>query len=156
MQRQREEEAEARRQARAAEKVTAARRPVVPAAAAAVAAEPVRSNEPDKWRRGAVPPLPASRSAVEPTPPRSDSPAAGAAPKFRPGAVGSSWREKEEKKRQEAARGAPTPAAVPSRVATGTDSLRSGSPAPAAPKKDDDGFQTVASAGKYRPPRRAV
>ncbi|PPQ90337.1 hypothetical protein CVT25_007739 [Psilocybe cyanescens] len=168
LQQRREEEALARRAAQKAMPAPTA----VPTALRAGG-----KDEPSAWRRSSatpansVPVTPTRASADAPaaaaaaaTPLRSESPAPGAAPaKYRPGALGGAgggWRAREQER---AAGGGAAPAAaaaatVPAR-AVGTASPRPSSPAPLKeePKKDDDGFQTVASSrgggGVWRPRR---
>ncbi|KJA16787.1 hypothetical protein HYPSUDRAFT_147298 [Hypholoma sublateritium FD-334 SS-4] len=140
LQAQREEEAEGRRQARAAEKLAASRKPLVAVPAAVRAAV---KEEPSEWRRNS--PAPPIRAGAGTPPVRSESPAP--VPKFvRPGApavaAGGGWRAKAAAKEAAAKGGAPA-------VASGTASPRPSSPAPLReePKKEDDGFQTVARGG---------
>ncbi|KAJ6629911.1 hypothetical protein B0H10DRAFT_1985801 [Mycena sp. CBHHK59/15] len=149
LQAQREEEAEARRIVRAAEKNAPVRKPIVPTPPSTLRASAPATNGEGVWRRGAT--TPASSTPATPTrggalgtPPRAESPSPAVA-KYVPGALraaaggaGSGWRE-----RQEAARNASTNA--------GTAPARVASPAPVPtsphakeePVKDDDGFQTV-------------
>ncbi|OSX63047.1 hypothetical protein POSPLADRAFT_1169649 [Postia placenta MAD-698-R-SB12] len=121
LQQQREEEASARAAARAAEKNRA---PTAPPVRASVSGDSV-------WRRStpaaSTPAAPSPRQAAA-TLPRSESPV----PKFRPGAVQSSWRERETAKK----------------AAEAGQTVRPSSPVPRAlPKeeasKNDDGFQPV-------------
>ncbi|KAF8874251.1 hypothetical protein CPB84DRAFT_1817913 [Gymnopilus junonius] len=196
LQQQREEEAEARRAARAAEKAAERERERTGAFARKPALErPLAAKEEGGggvWRRSAatggttpgssVPGTPTRASAVAAEAPnsRSASPApGGAAPKYRPGALGgSSWREREKEKA--AAGGGPGPGgahghhghtpsvgshAAHAAHANGANGARPASPAPARfereinrekeePKKDDDGFQTVSSSrGVWKPKR---
>ncbi|TFK83250.1 hypothetical protein K466DRAFT_555389 [Polyporus arcularius HHB13444] len=136
-QQQREEEAlrrQAERKAQAAQAQAPQARPTS------------RVQEPDVWRRTGPPASP--RVGVA-TPPRSESPApaAAAAGKYKPGALGGGgggWRAREAAKQQ-----APPADAAPARPA---------SPAvQAAPKeepsKDTDGFQTVEKKSVWRPSR---
>ncbi|PBK70465.1 hypothetical protein ARMSODRAFT_955964 [Armillaria solidipes] len=136
LQQKREEEAEARRAARAAERNRGP--PTIS-----------RTNGTgDAWRRStptnSMPPTPTRAATVGSAPPRPESPSP-AASKYRPagglGGGGGGWRAREE------ARLAGT--------GSGTNTPRPASPAPAkeATQKDDDGFQTVAKPGVWRPRR---
>ncbi|KAJ7726286.1 hypothetical protein DFH07DRAFT_906601 [Mycena maculata] len=154
LQQQREDEAEARRIARAAEKnAPPVRKPIVPAPPSGRAAPAANGGgEGGVWRRGtgtpSVPSTPTRAGTLNGTPPRAESPSPAVA-KYVPGALraaggGGGWRE-----RQEAARLAN---AAPARVA----SPASPAPPPAKeePPKDDDGFQTVPEKkGVWRPRR---
>ncbi len=133
LQQNRQEEAEARRKARHLE----------------TTAPP--KEEPTAWRRG----QPSTVLARDGPPSRSESPALGAAPKYRPGAFGTSggWRARE------AAGVAPSPARPTARPVIGTPSSKSESPAPPQVKEkeetrnDEDGFQTVPSKGVWKAKR---
>ncbi|KAJ7019631.1 translation initiation factor eIF3a [Mycena alexandri] len=162
LQQQREDEAEARRQARFAEKSAPVRKPIVPAARTAAPAAPAAANGGDGgvWRRpGAtpapsVPATPTRAGTLTGTPPRAESPSP-AVQKYVPGALrggapGGGWRERQQAAAAAAASGG---ASSPARVA-------SPAPAPAAaapkeePPKDDEGFQTVPEKkGVWRPRR---
>ena len=131
LQQQREEEAEERRRQRRM------------AAAAPPARAPVKE---DVWRRGSpAPPTPTRNTA--PLPASDAAPAAG---RYRPGAFGGGaggggWRAREAaKKEAEASGNAPSRPESPA--------PRAAPPAQPAPK-DDDGFQTVAPKGVWRPKR---
>jgi translation initiation factor 3 subunit A len=132
-------------------------------ASSAVPVRAVPKEETGVWRRTPVNSVPATptRAAADTTspPPRAESPAPA---KFRPGALGGGgWRQREQEKAgggaapSNGAAAAGPAAAVPSRV-SGTASPRPSSPAPLReePRKDDDGFQTVAGGrGVWRPRR---
>lgn len=141
LQLQREEEAEARRQARAAEKLAPVRKPIVVAPPSVAA----RATNGDVWRRptptNSVPATP-TRASLS-TPPRAESPSPAApSNKYRPGALSGAapggWRAREQTKTAEAPvsrTGTPRPASpAPSPLVT--------SPKEDA-KTDDDGFQKV-------------
>ncbi|KAL1729149.1 hypothetical protein EV714DRAFT_285140 [Schizophyllum commune] len=143
LQREREEEAERRRaERRAAERAAPAAASGRPSIFGRNA--PAAETGGNAWRRSTpVPERTASPAPAAPTPVAAD-----AAPaKYRPGALGGGggWRAREQAK---------------AAGASGTPSPRPASPAqpPASPAKadapkDDDGFQTVASRGVWRPRR---
>lgn len=142
LQQRRQEEAEARAQARHKENASPSRKPP--------------AKEELTWRRN----QPSVVSTREGPPSRSESPAAGAAPKYRPGAFsgtsGSSWRAREAA--APAASGAPTSAGPTARPTIGMQSKSESSAPPHTKekeevKRDDDGFQTIPSRVPWKPRR---
>ncbi|KAJ7725963.1 hypothetical protein B0H16DRAFT_1698201 [Mycena metata] len=144
LQQQREDEAEARRQARFAESQPLSASPSSPPRAPPHPPPPMAVTV-------VVPVTPTRAGTLTGTPPRAESPSP-AVQKYVPGALrggapGGGWRERQAAAAAAAAGGPPSP-------------VRVASPAPAAaapkeePPKDDDGFQTVPEKkGVWRPRR---
>ncbi|KAJ6452266.1 hypothetical protein C8R45DRAFT_916283 [Mycena sanguinolenta] len=159
LQQQREEEAEARRIARANERSVPVRKPIVPNPPSSVRAAPAAAAAPEGvWRRGGGTPAPSTPSTptraatMTGTPPRAESPSPAApSARYVPGALrggaptGSSWRDKH------ASSGGPAPLA---RISSPAPVVPAPSSAKEEPPKDEDGFQTVAEKkGVWRPRR---